>query len=591
MRRSWARHLRCLGAVLLLSGCGSTELAISFNVPAGYRAKIKSTNLRVIEPPIAEPFDCESIAYAVVDPEVVRVATVFEISGAAGDRISIGQVDRIKPKIFWADGKGADGTTLVTGCAELGEITESIILDIAAEPVVVVGAPSEKALIFQQGMMGATPSVSLDAVDRLGAALPDVSAKWKVVGAGDMGSQGEARAQTNGRIVIAPPAPPRAGPFVLAVRVRWASTPVVSVSGAVTPSKETIHVMGRATDYLSGRIGPQKEPGIAALVTVNGEERVQLAYRSGATFIYRTSDRLSPMSKVFLLDMHGAAPDRILAISADEWVEIGADGLLTRRPAYVAPLLATPTGIFAAEDCLPGSAPLIAVSYDRPVIGIYSAEGVHQGTHFLDLIAEDISASGCVGTADQHVLRAFVLGRGSIPLLTVAQTGAGSDFFAGGWIALSSGIGFSPGASPLMLGTQINGNDLVIARARLKLGEKMTADELVVENLGTDPIPFPYQPVVTTAGEIDGDGRLDVVSLMSRSQQGQPNQYQLWTILGLENDRRRIAGPMIPSIGLVAPTLLLGDMDGDNISDVILGEAPTTGTESAIEIYRLGAMD
>ncbi|MFO0722892.1 MAG: hypothetical protein U1E65_03845 [Myxococcota bacterium] len=589
MRSSWL-------ALLLLAGCSRTELGLSFGIGTAYRSQVTTVDLRVVEPPVAEPFTCDDIAYANVDSDVVRLATVFEISGSAQDRISIGEVDRVKPKLFWADGKDMSGTTLVTGCAEVGEITSSLTVEIAAEPIAVVAVSDPKPLIFQQGMTGATPSVSLIANDRLNNPIADVSALWKVTGAGDMGSSSEAKAQPDGRIVIAPPAPPRPGPFVLAIRVRWASTPVIFISGAVTPSKETIQLMGRASTYVTGRIGPQKEPGIAALVVVNGEDRVQIAYRSGGSFVYRTSDRLSSGSALGMIDMHGNAPDRLIAVSATDWNEIGSDGLLTRRAAYASPDIlgiASPTGVYAAGDCAATDAPLIAVSYDSPVVvGIFDANGSRQRAHFLDNVGEDITASGCVGSSDAHTLRTYVLGKGSIPLLTVAQTNGGSDYHAGGWIALSSGIGFSGGQSPLLLGTQINGNDLVIARARLKLGMKMTADELVVDNLGTDGLPFPYQPMVTAAGEIDGDGKLDVVSLLAAAQQGMPDLHQLWAILGLENDHRRVAGPMIPSISLADPTLIIGDLDGDNISDVIIGERPSSpATQSAVEIYRLGAMN
>ncbi|MCC7381071.1 MAG: hypothetical protein IT384_04540 [Deltaproteobacteria bacterium] len=571
--------------------CADPELHVRFSVPEPYRSEMTSADIRVLEPPEVEPFGCEELAYGAVSADLARVSRVLEQSARVDEIAPLADVDRLQPKVIVVDGRAADGARLVTGCAELGAIDSTIDLDVIGEPVPKVSRPDEGSVSFTpDGPTG--QRIHIDVRDRSDRPIAGVAAKWRIVGAGEAGSEGSPSSDANGQIAFDISSPGRAGPFLLVVRVRWAEGEPLVIAGAVTPVRETISLTGRAVEYVMGKIGPNNELGVAALTFTGLTPRVQLAFKTPAGFVFRSSEILPATVKTTLLEGKGRGPDRVLAVSPDEWIEIHPDGSTTRRPFIPYNAGASPVSMVAAELC-DGSGPLVLVNFDDGVPAVYNELGQLVATHplngQLDLFAV---ASGCVGTQEAQPIRAVILAiSGYLDLLIFAQNEV-PTYRLGSWIALGTGIGFSrptAGAKPIMLGTQLNLDDVIISRASFVLGQVGTPDQLRAVNLGHDPVPL--APQITAGGEVDGDGRLDVVSLLFASGgPSQPDRYQVWSILGLETSGRRIAGPLVPDVGLERPFLGLADFDGDQIDDVVLGERPgvTGPPDSRVQILPLG---
>jgi hypothetical protein len=584
-------------AILGFFGCSDPELHITIDVPEAYDSMIVASNLRVLEPPLAEPFGCEQIAYGEVDSDLVRLSRVLEVTLRQGQPVPIGDVDRTAPKVILAEGLDQGGQRILVACGELGSIEETQDVILTAEPLAVVTASAAPDLLFQPG---ASPRPVMIAVhDRLGAPIANAEARWKITGAAALGSEGTARADGSGLIAITASPPPRPGPLVLTVRVRWAETEPLRLSGAVAPSKQILTLGGGlALRYVAGRIGAEGQPGIAALTMMGmgGATRVSLAHRSGpgGDFIFRTTDPLPTTARMGILDRGGQGRDRIIVVTDSQWIEVGPEGTLSVRPYQPIRNNALPISIFPVEACTPGSPPLVLVNFelgDRAqtiATGVYDDQG-RQVTHFLNGIAIEAVGSGCVSTQNPEPIRTLLLSTGAFGLLVVAQVSP-VDFLVGTWIALDFGVGFSPpidSAGRLLIGTQLNLSDIVITRTRLTLGEQDSDNELTIENLGLDTVPF--TPQMTHGGDIDADGKVDVVTLLYQpgvQSQNEPDRFHVWSILGIDDGGHRIAGAVLRDItNLGIPVLLFYDIDGDGTGDIILGERREGVTENTVEIY------
>lgn len=579
-----------LSALLALAACADPELHVRFSAPEPYKSELATADIRVLEPPQAEPFGCDDLAYGAVTAEVARVSRVLEQSARVDEIAPLADIDRLQPKLIVVDGRAGDGARLVTGCAELGAIDSTVDLEVLGEPVPQITRPDNGSLSFTpEGPTG--QRISIHVHDRSDRPIGGVNARWRIVGAGEAGSEGSPSSDASGVLAFDITSPGRPGPFLLLVRVRWAEGGPLIIAGGVAPTRETITLTGRAVEYQLGKIGPNNELGVAALTYTGLTPRVQLAFQSAGGFVFRSSEVLPATASITLLEGKGRGPDRIVAVSGDEWIEIHPDGSTTRRPFAPYNPGTLPVSMMAAELC-DGSGPLVLINFDDGVPGVYDELGrlvAHPLNGQQDLFA---LASGCVGTQEAQPIRTVILAlTGYIDRLIYAQSDV-STYRVGAWLALGTGLGFSralPGSKPIMLGTQLNVDDVIISRASLVLGPVGTPEQLRVVNLGQDRVPL--GPQTMAGGELDGDGRLDVVGLLFEA--GGPNLpdlYQVWSILGLETSGRRIAGPLVPDVGLERPFLGLADFDGDQIDDVILGERPgvTGPPDSRVQILPLG---
>lgn len=560
--------------LLLSTSCGDPRLTVVFDIGPEYRDSINNTAVRIYEPLVAAPFDCEALAFGEVDEDVLRLSLVSESSQLTMSLVPLGDIDRTAAKLFWVEGFDGEGRRLVTGCAELGEIDEDTELLVPAEPTKLVVADQQQSISVAMGGELQSP-ITLTVTDVNENPLEGAEIRWEIDGAGGSGSNGVSVTDAEGIAQILPSLPTRPGPFVLDVATRWAEVEPPVVTGFVTPEAEVAFLPGSVYDYRPGRVGPNGEAGFAALI--DGDllgYKVAYVYANAAgelqTRISQTINVVAPVLGVIVSQMAGAR-DRAIVIGVDEWVEVETDGALTPR-SYVAPDPGiTPLGVYMSGPCEPGSAPQVFVYYVEDFVGIYDDTG--QGNAFRGRL--DVIASGCVTNSTGEAIRVLV-GRESLGDLGVGvYTEIDGSLYGAFWLALNIGIAVTPriGGESLLIGTQIEVNDIVVSRFSVHAEVGTSTPSVSLEGRGLDsPTGL---PIYSAGGDLDGDAALDIISLIERPQVDitDPRRYALWAALGRERQGERINGDFdLPTVGLRDPKMMVVDIDSDGTDDVIVGE-------------------
>lgn len=586
-----------LAGALAVAACSDPSLQLQLEIREPYRGPVTSVSAKVIEPPVSAPFTCEDLAFGRVDPAVVAFSRVGEVTTDAL-RTPLNDLDRTARKLFWVDGLDDSGRRIVTGCAEVGLIDEPLSVEILAEPVPDVTAPEGISLSAVIGRPADAP-VRIPVRDTFGAPLAGISATWTIIGAAGAGASGQATSDEAGELVILPELPTRPGPFVLDVRVRWASIGV-NLSGVIAPEVATAELEGRARAFEAGNIGPSREKGFAAILDGAGSVEVAIGWRDPATGALAMSRTPAIIGSPVLgrIDYAGRGRDRIIVVGGTRWTEVSAEGTLADRPAYAPPLGGTvPVRVLTGGPCVvtgPQDQPVVLVQFREGVIGVYSPEGMLVDSFVLSdpsdpvLADAQVVASGCVTEAGGEPLRALVVDvGGGIGVFAIVPARTGPQLLAATWLALSRAITFGPPGADgrrLVFGTQLSVNDIVVSRAtitRLDAGA-----EVLVE--GSDKVP--NVPDATQIGDIDKDGTVDVVSLFRRPADG---AFAVWSVLGREHLGRRIAGDVrLGATDLRSPTLFVIDLDADGYDDIVVAEQPGLlaggAPRSRIEVYSMG---
>lgn len=575
------------GLALLGGACGAPELAVELEIPAIYRERVAVVGLDIYTPPVAAPFSCEDLALGGTDPELLRVSLVERLADTEAREVRLSALDRFAPKLFVATGRDAAGERIVVGCAEAGLVEEDTVVRVAAEPVARVRAVRRPKL---GGVLGGALEgpVVLEVADLLDRTLPGMEVRWQTAGAAGTGSAGVVTTSSAGLAAIRPELPARPGPFVLHARVRWEERETESFSGFVLPRPELVEIPGAVVAYRAGRIGPAAEPGVVALFfgDISPNPRVAFVHRSSTGEVrVRTSQPITAAAaRLGLLDYRGDQRDRPIVVGRDRWFEIEPDGTVLQRHLHrpIPPAAnVNPVAVHPAGPCSGPDQPRVLVSYQSGgAVGVYGDEG-----EFISAISGDLDvlASGCVADQLGAPVRTLVVDRGDVGLQISAELS--QDRYASlEWFAVPVGMSFARALGttpPLLLGTQLNVNDLVVTR--LTLERRGPALEVVIRGLDAPPAV----PLWTEGGDLDADQRLDVVSLFARpGPDGAPVQYGLWTVLGREHEGARIAGDIdVLEPGLRAPQMVLADMDGDGYDDVVVAER--SGIDPAARSARL----
>lgn len=587
-----AATLTLVAGLALITACGEPDLGVRFVVPPAYREFVASTSLSIYVPPIAAPFSCDDLAFAEVDADLVRASLVAEIVEREGDTAPLADIDRIAPKLFVAEGFDATGARVIVGCSEVGTIEDDIDVEIRGRPTTRTGTI---ATSIQQrlGVPLATPVV-VNVTDFLGQRLPGADVRWQVIGSSGPGAVGRGTSDGEGRVSIDAALPPRAGPFVLDVRVRWAEIGTAPIPGFVVPSAQTVTFQDRVYDARSGRVGPNGEPGFVVLTVgdLAGTRRVVRVYQAPGTgeLLRRVSQSITASDAVLGLLTPVSGRERPVVITRTAWFEVGPNGEMMASPVYAPPpgaVGARPLGVYPAGPCpIDPAGPTVIVNYDADDAAIYTSDG-QRGASFNGRV--DTVAAGCVSDDDGGEVRMLVVNQPNFGLFVAAQL-APNQFTLREWYALGNGMSFAQlGGAAVLLGTQLSVNDFVVSR--LTVARTGPDDfELVMGGLDSPPAP----PVANQGGELDGDGKLDVVSLFTRPRVSQLEapRYALWSVLGREHRGRRVAGDFdLPVPELTDPALLLVDIDTDGADDIIVIERSASAIiprEARVEIYSMG---
>ncbi len=577
--------------LLLAAGCGDPKLDVTFQITDPYRDEINSATLRVYQPLPAAPFDCDQLAFGQVDPEVLRLSLVSEISLITTSEAPL-EVDRTAAKLFWADALDGAQRRVVTGCAEQGEIERDTEVVIQGEPTKLVTVTTHPSLSIQSGAELTDPIV-LKVTDLDKRDLGGVEVRWEIDGAGGSGSRGVATSSASGNAAILPELPTRPGPFVLDVAIRWAEQDPEPVTGFVQPEVQIGYLPGPVDDYRAGPIGPNGEPGFAALIEGLQFDTYKVAYvyrnPEGATQMRISQNIVTTAPRLGLIEApRKGERARAIVLGLEDWKEIDIDGNVVARAGYAPPTGFAPVEIAMSGPCEPGSPPQIFVNYESNIVGIFDDQGL--GNIFTADF--DLIASGCVTDEVAGLVRVLIVEDQAGANLFVTNL-MGDTLIGQAWLAVPEGIGFAPaiGASNerLLLGTQLSVNDVVISRYIVRIDQQTLS---LVERGLDSPTGI---PLYTNGGDIDGDQLLDVVSLVDqRADILDLPRYALWAALGRERESQRITGDFqIPGGELLRdPEMLLVDFDRDGTDDVIIGER-TPGlavSQTRFEVFSMGAV-
>jgi hypothetical protein len=534
--------------MLLLMSCSGSELELSLVVPEGYRERVARIEIRALEPPVAAPFDCDDLAFSRLDFDVLPVSTGREIV-LRSDEAFLGDLTRDRAHVFLAEAIDREDDRILIGCANAEMLDESTVLELVLEPVVYLEPLDEVVL---SGVVGQPlDPLGIGIYDAYGNPAPNIRVEWVV--AGPRGAHPDSdRSDASGQIAIPVAPDPVPGPFVVDLRVRWADFNPQRASGFLRPPAISDEPLGEIADVVAGKFTDTE--GLAIL----SYEGAGLALRfcTGARFECGTAYSIpQPDGRLVRIP-----PDRVMVVTAESWYSAAATGAIDPIPLAEptpVPQLAVAAGACPFDDRIL----LFFESYDH---GVFDLEGNELDEEELGDFGTLI-ASGCATTSDDRLVRTHVVSDDESAYLFVLD---GDDLYFTDWLIAGEGVAMGDGGEGILLGTQLDLDDVVISRVELDIDEG-----LYFEIVDTDRPPgFPER---TAGGDVDGDGALDVVSILSGYDfELNRESLLLWIALGKTSSASRISSAvLIDDLSLCTddvPDLFLADGDGDSVDEIVL---------------------
>lgn len=578
-RQAW------LSLLLLASGCGEDVLDLRIELPDAYRDAIARLETRILRPGLAEPFDCEDIAYGAVDEDAARFSLETQLSFAPGGNAPLPDLDRNSAKVVVVEGFDDAGQAVVSGCLEIDAVGEELSRTLVATPVPRLTDVRSSTLSVALGAKGPL-RFGGQLVDFRNEGLADAEVRVRILSPAGVSAVETTRTDGDGRWVILAAAPIVPGPFVAELRARGGADDATRLSGFIIPPIETRTLPGDGVDHRAGRVGPNGKPGVVSLIrTETGKLRASLLYRDGAGgFTEVQSPELQgTIGALGLVLRPNRARDLPVVVTEAGWWSVEEDGTLTRSANYVLPLFdPNPVSVEAFQDC--DSDPVIVVSYAQGLTRFHD----EAGSRTLDFGANAFSvfAAGCLTNELGGETRLMVANEPGSGLVLIAED-PGNPFLVRGWVAWTQGMGFARAedGTKLLVGTQLLVNDFVISRARIRFSGPDVFDITTY-----DFEQPPHLPVFNLFGDISGDGKQDTLALLDASEvPGDGTDFELWASLGgtVEGLTLRGAAPVEPeSAPLKDPRLMLVDLDEDGVKDAVIAERSTTSRR--VLIYALG---
>ncbi len=571
----------------LASACADPTIAIVFQPPTG--VALSRVELKYLEPPPAEPFTCDDLAFGYVDQRrlalSIQQSITVEKSGAA---TALSQLNRTAPKVFWATGFDQNGESVAAGCAELGVVTAATTVTIVGEPTVRVSAVTDTLSV--SGRDGGVPPIEVTTAGVSGKALTGIRAQWRALGPNDSGTTGEATS-ADGRLRYSPGPPPLFGPFLVQTGVRWSTQPPVVTHGLWLPQPQVLEIDGGTEVAMTGQ-GANAQLAILSprLFTANAGGQLQLltfdaqrtARVASADFPTSGLQHIVTVPETGTLlgeGEHGLAGfSRLLyAFNGSTW-NAGAS-IAAAVPLTEGVTLATTIVRPADRAC--GGAPLLTLSLSKTgtLVGVIRRTIDLTGklaAQPLDSIDGGLLEAGCISTTPSGEAQGYVVRDNDRTRTLVFDDGG----FAGG-IFPGLTVGF------VVLKPDKQGKRYLTATRVASLGYQLTRNLLSISG---DRIAFELEAGVDTgssaqatgeAGDFDGDGRQDVVSL-TQDAEG-TRRILVWTQITPNAAQPRVGTAPLPSGCEVAPRVL--DIGADGQDDFVL--VFQCGDHTRLEVYDL----
>lgn len=530
------------------------------------RGLVRGITLDVLVPPVAEPFDCDMVAFQEVSAEAVALSRVVHVVVGERDSTAIEGIPREGTKLFLALGLDAQDDPIIAGCEQLGLIEGDEEVEIVAEPVTILSPPP-----LQVGAALPSP-IRFGLTDIAGHPMGGETVIWKVYGPGGSKTEGTATTNTAGDAVLAIEVPEAPGPAAVLARARWMTDepePIIgfrlTVPIVIEVPVSTATVARNARSAIVGKFGPGGEAAIAVFGEPSGGEpgrAVFIAYRDGAA--YTTVESPPMLGLVTLGKVRSNGRDELFGVIADRWVEIRPDGTLS--PTVIATAGVTADEIVSVGPCggdggdvvlIRAGAQWVAVGADKQVTTSPFATPPDGATRLI--------GAGCVSTTTGALRRTVVYGRDlAAPVVVADANGIRST----PWVTFGASAGFSralPGYSAPLLGVEVDVDGVSIVRYELLT---VAADELELQKIDEDDvITVPQTPI---GADLDGDEALDVAALLDFgiTDDGE-TRFRVLVSLGIDVEGTRLAG-VTEEMSARAIQMLVGDADGDGDDDIFL---------------------
>jgi|GEM_PF-6241372 len=575
-----------LTLVVATGACTDPSLHIQFDVPAEYRQDVTNVSLDVIAPPASEPFTCNMLAFQEVDADTVRLSTVNSFEARDQHSLDLNGIPRTGTKLLYVQGLDSDGLAVVAACVEVGDIDDRTDVSAVGEPTTVVNAgqndPGEPL----------KPNMGVGVNDTRGDALGNVEVRWRVVGSAGEETNDVTTTNAGGIAQITPTMPPLAGPVSMDIRARWTRIPPQPVLGFQAPETVVNKTLPffPAPDaapeqmYQVGNIGPNGEVGVVALslgelaatqrqAVVGYYDQQTQEFVNGSTPIIPNATALGMVTR--------SDGDHVFTIVGGSWIEIQPNGSLTT--------LASPVPGKTAQRIVPvscndtGAVDRVLVQFvDRTFATIDANRNLVNSPFDDEGILATINAAGCVSDINGDAYPVVIFERGGA-LTGRTDIVADMDAVRRGQLPNLHTWAFTPrvGSDPAyLLGSQFAIDGSVLTRYQLSPQDQ---DKVTLATVTTDQTATP--PASSAGGDVDGDGRADVVAVLTFGQNTDGRSaYRLFVSLGYEHNGERLVGMSAPA-DASRPGLWVADFDGDGVDDLLIG------TPSGFLVFRMGPVE
>jgi hypothetical protein len=281
-------------------------------------------------------------------------------------------------------------------------------------------------------------------------------------------------------------------------------------------------------------------------------------------------------------------------VTANQWLmSSNAGASFTPSATYVPTAPNAPARVFGAGVCdgEDPTQPTLLVAFGDQSVVRYAADGTVLSP-WAGPGAGMLNGVGCVSDQTGRRFRTSMINEGSnVQSQEIIRIDEPTGPIPQVWLGLPIGLDFTtrpvPGPQPFVA-TAYD----VTAFALTRLDLNGTDGSHSVRLLSTEPVPG--APWSCGAGDIDGDGLLDVACALVVPQAGATPLPTLGLYVSLgrgHGSLQHLAGVYVLDPGTHrTPQVWLGDFNGDGRDDIVIGEEPPVGVGnvSNVEIYPSG---
>lgn len=565
------------------------------------REVVVQSSLQVFLPPVPtppeQPFGCEDLAFGQVAAAVLSASLAQEVflNDVDDAEKPLVPLSRTGPKILLARAFDASDQPVVVGCAEVGDIDGDMHVRLEGEPTAVMTIDSATADGEPDSASGLPEQVRVLVTDVLSRPLEGAEVHWTVAGPAGTGSTDGGSTDGSGQLWFMPDPPPIPGPVMLEIRTRWLRGDPPVIKAFSRPGRMQAPLPSRHIEQFDiGRIGPEGEAGYAGWFQGDSADGMMTSYlfygyrRSQAgdmTYqeieIPAAQDGGAPVMGL----VPGSVRDRVVVVVVGgwNWCELDPEG--ARLETIQVEVPGQPVAVVPIGRCDPDVTGESLLIFDGADAAIYGVGGEPLGDHaFAGLAGLGSSSSwqsGCVRDQDGEEHRMLIGGDSLSGWRMFVEVSGQVEEIAPDksirQVAFSPRLGDEAGT---LLAGRLGLDSPEIARLQLR-HQPSVQEAPVLEEI--EHATLFAVPEAVGAGDVDGDGRTDLVGLFPLV-----DGYHLQVLLGLQHGGKPVSATMPVGEAEEPPLVWTADFDGDGVDDLsVLRLLGCDGQGAGEECYHL----